>query len=221
MPGGDLLVLVDLMAAGGDLPLMRRTFRFTACLLVALPVQATAQTTYYLTIGAVAATDLVRDQIIAPIKVRQSIAPSVVAGAALTAFPRYRAGLELEFASGGFHATENGGATNLGRVSTLAATLGLDGPVFSRMRWRVGTGLIHYMPSDQQGIFLGGSTTRWLVGLGTEYRYRLKPERWDLLGVLRYDIHPFLTHELERRGFSQARYVHRLTLSVGIARAAQ
>jgi len=200
---------------------MRCAFRFAAWLAAALPVRAAAQDTYYLAVGAVGATKLVQDQIIAPIDVRQSLAPAIIVGAALTAFPRYRAGLELEFASGGFHATESGVTTRLGTVRTLAATLGLDGPVVSRVRWRLGTGLIHYMPSDDQGIFLQGGTTRWLAGLGAEYRHPLKPDRWDLLALLRYDIHPFLTDQLQSRGFSQARYVHRLTLSVGIARAAQ
>jgi hypothetical protein len=200
---------------------MRRAVRLAIWLVAALPVSAAAQGTYYLTLGAAGATKLVEDEIIAPIEVRQSVAPAIIAGAALSAFPGYRAGLELEFASGGFHATENGVTTDLGTVRTVAATLGLDGPVVSRVRWRVGTGLIRYMPSDDQGIFLQGGTTRWIAGLGAEYRHPLKPGRWDLLGLLRYDIHPFLTDELQARGFSQARYVHRLTLSVGIARAAQ
>jgi len=42
--------------------------------------------------------------------------------------------------------------------------------------------------------------------------------KWDLMVSARYDFHRFTTDELERRGFSQAQSVSRISLSVGLAR---
>lgn len=41
---------------------------------------------------------------------------------------------------------------------------------------------------------------------------------WDLMVSARYDFHRFTTDELERRGFSQAQGVSRISLSVGLSR---
>jgi hypothetical protein len=43
--------------------------------------------------------------------------------------------------------------------------------------------------------------------------------KWDFLTSLRYDWHRFTTDELERRGFSQAQVVSRISLSVGLSRS--
>ena len=61
------------------------------------------------------------------ITVRQSIAPMLALGAAVPIGTGYRAGLEAIIASGGYHAEENGGETDLGTVRTGSLMLGLDG----------------------------------------------------------------------------------------------
>lgn len=74
---------------------MRKTILLLALLL---PVGASglrAQTEYYARVGAVGASNLLRDVIVDQITVRQSIAPMLALGASLPIANRgYRAGLE-------------------------------------------------------------------------------------------------------------------------------
>ena len=62
-----------------------------------------------------------------------------------------------------------------------------------------------------------GGPVRFLAGAGADWRHPVLPS-WDLMVSARYDFHRFTTDELERRGFSQAQGVSRVSLSVGIAR---
>jgi hypothetical protein len=178
-----------------------------------------AQTEYYARLGAVGASDLLRDRILNPITVRQSIAPMIALGGSLPVGPRgYRVDLEATLASGKFHSTETGVDTDLGTVRTVSALLGLEGPIRRDFRWRLGLGGIHYFPSDHEGIFLGGGTTRFLAGAGVDYR-RPVLAKWDLMTSLRYDFHRFTTDALESRGFSQTQGVSRVSLSIGLSRS--
>ena len=85
------------------------------------------------------------------------------------------------------------------------------------MRWRAGVGLLRYWPANEQGIFLRGGSTRFLVGAGVDYRRPVFP-RWDLMASLRYDFHRFTTDELAARGFSGTQGVQRLSLTLGLGR---
>jgi hypothetical protein len=176
-----------------------------------------AQTDYYARVGVVGASTLVRDVLVTEITVRQSIAPMVVLGASLPLSPSSRIGLETIVASGGFDAEQDGGETDLGTVRTASLLLGLDGPIRAALRWRIGLGGILYWPSEDSGIFLEGGPIRFLAGAGADWRRPVMPS-WDLMVSARYDFHRFSTDELERRGFTQAQAVNRVSLSVGLAR---
>ena len=102
----------------------------------------------------------------------------------------------------------------------MSLLLGLDGPVTRMLRWRAGVGGILYWPPEDRGIFLQGGPVRFLAGAGLDYRRPVLPS-WDLMVSGRYDFHRFSTDELERRGFSQAQGVSRVSLSVGLARGAR
>jgi len=177
-----------------------------------------AQTDYYARLGAIGASNLLRDVIVSEITVRQSIAPMLAVGGSLPVGPGYRAGLEATFSSGGYHSNDGGVETDLGTIRTGSLMLGLDGPIVSSVRWRVGVGGLLYWPSDETGIFLQGGTTRFLAGAGADYR-RPALSKWDVMASLRFDYHRFTTDELERRGFSLTQPVSRLSLSVGLARS--
>ena len=196
---------------------MLRPLLIPALLLAAGPGALRAQTDYYARLGVVGASTLVRDVLGTEITVRQSLAPMVTAGAAMPISPGYRAGVEASLASGGFDAEQDGGSTDLGTVRTASVLVGLDGPIWKSVRWRAGLGGILYWPSEDQGIFLQGGPVRFLAGAGADWRHPVLPS-WDLLVSARYDFHRFTTDELERRGFSQAQGVSRVSLSVGIAR---
>jgi hypothetical protein len=190
-------------------------------LLLALAGSVTvlhAQLDYNARLGVTWATALVHDDVINEIEVRQNLAPTLVLGAALPIAPLYRAGLELALATSGYQSREAGGTTvDLGTLRTGAITLGLDGPVSGGLRWRAGVGLLRYLPTEDQGIFLLGGTTRFLAGAGIDYRHPIMAH-WDLMASLRYDFHRFTTSQLEARGFSQSQGVQRIGVTIGLAR---
>lgn len=197
---------------------MPKSSLLPALFLLAGATGLEAQTDYYARVGAIGASNLLRDVIVSEITVRQSIAPMLAVGGSLPVGPGYRAGLEATFSSGGYHSDDGGVETDLGTVRTGSLMLGLDGPIVSSVRWRVGVGGLLYWPSDETGIFLQGGTTRFLAGAGADYR-RPALAKWDVMASLRFDYHRFTTDELERRGFSLTQPVSRLSLSVGLARS--
>ena len=196
---------------------MLKPILIPALLLAAGAGALPAQTDYYARLGVVGASTLVRDVLGTEITVRQSIAPMAALGASMPISPGYRAGVEATVASGGFDAEQDGGTTDLGTLRTASVLVGLDGPIWKSVRWRVGLGGMIYWPSEERGIFLQGGPIRFLAGAGADWR---KPvmSAWDLMVSARYDLHRFTTDELKRRGFSQAQGVSRVSLSVGLAR---
>lgn len=196
---------------------MLRPSLIPALLLLAGPGALHAQTDYYARVGLVGAGTLVRDVLGTEITVRQAIAPMVAIGASMPISPGYRAGIEATAASGGFDAEQDGEETDLGTIRTASLLAGLDGPIWKSVRWRVGLGGLFYLPSEDAGIFLQGGPIRFLAGAGADWRGPVMPS-WDLMVSARYDFHRFTTEELERRGFSQAQGVSRISLSVGLAR---
>jgi preprotein translocase subunit Sec61beta len=177
-----------------------------------------AQGDYNARLGVTWATALLRDDVINEIEVRQKLAPTLVLGAALPIAPLYRAGLEFALATSGYQSKETGVATvGLGTLRTGSITLGLDGPISQGLRWRAGAGLLRYWPTEEQGIFLRGGTTRFLAGAGIDYRRPILAQ-WDMMASLRYDFHRFTTDELQARGFSQSQGVQRIAATIGLAR---
>jgi hypothetical protein len=197
---------------------MHRHIPLLAMLLAGAAPRLCAQSEYHLRVGAVGATNLLRDVIVTEVTLRQSIAPMVAFGGSLPIGARgYRANLEGTLASGSYHSKQNGSSTGLGTLRTATLMLGLDGPAWWKLRWRAGLGVIRYWPADDEGIFLDGGTTRFLAGAGADYRRPLSG-RWDLMTTLWYDFHRFSTGTLEARGFSQAQTVSRFSLSIGVSR---
>jgi hypothetical protein len=200
---------------------MRKPILLLALLVTTGAGTLTAQAEYYARVGAVGASNLLRDVIVDEITVRQSIAPMVALGGSMPVGARgYRVGLEGTLASGKFHSSERGDETDLGTIRTASLLLGLEGPLFRQLHWRAGLGGIQYWPKDDTGIFRSGGTARFLAGAGIDYRRPVLP-KWDLMGSLRYDWHRFSTDELERRGFSQTQGVSRISLSFGLSRSSR
>jgi hypothetical protein len=178
-----------------------------------------AQTEYYARVGAVGTSTLLHDVIFTEVTVDQSIAPMIALGGSLPIGAHgARANLEGTFASGTFHSSQDGSSTSLGTLRTATLMLGLEGPIWHDLRWRAGLGAIQYWPAEDEGIFLSGGTTRFLVGAGADYRWPVLA-KWDLMTSLRYDFHRFTTGTLEARGFSQTQGVSRVSLSAGLSRS--
>ena len=194
-----------------------RTLLLAFGMLVATVHSGLAQD-YYVRLGATASTTLLRDALVQEIKVRQSIAPTLILGASLPFAPTFRAGLEAALTSGGYHSTEQNVESSLGTLRTGSLLLNLEGPVAPRVNWRAGAGLITYWPADRQGIFLQGGSTKFLAGAGVDYLHPAL-RSWDLMISLRYDFHRFTTEELSARGFGGTQGVQRVSASVGLARS--
>jgi hypothetical protein len=188
---------------------MLKPILIPALLLAAGAGALHAQTDYYARAGAQWAGTMVRAVLVSEVTVQQSIAPMVALGASMPISPGYRAGLEGTLSSGSYSAEQDGVETDLGTLRTASLLLGLDGPVWKTVRWRVGLGGILYWPSEDRGIFLQGGPIRFLAGAGADWRNPVM-RSWDLMVSARYDFHRFTTEELDLRGFSQAQSVSRV-----------
>jgi hypothetical protein len=196
---------------------MRSIHAFLFIAAAAGPSELQGQVDYNARLGVTWATPLVRDNIVDEIEIRQKLAPTLMLGASLPIAPRYQAGLELALTTSGYRANEGGSSTELGTIRTGSVTLGLLGPITPGLRWRGGVGLLSYWPTEDQGIFLRGGTTKFLAGAGIDYRRPILPQ-WEMMVSLRYDYHRFTTDELEARGFSQNQGVQRIAATIGLAR---
>jgi len=192
-------------------------------LLVALVLpaglNAQARHSVYLRAGASWSSDLVTDKIVSDnITVQPDVAPAILVGGQIEAFPRYNVDLEAQFTSGSYSAATSGrGTTDLATLRTLSVSVGFNGPLIGPWtRWRASVGFLDYLPREKQGIFLQGGPLDATVGAGLDYR-RPVSSRFDILVSLRYDYHRFITDELQSQGFSQTQQVHRVGLTIGIA----
>lgn len=196
---------------------MPRHILLLALLFAGATADLHAQTEYHGRLGAVGASDLLRDVIFTEITLRQSIAPMFALGGSLPVGSRgYRANLEGTLASGKYHSRQNDVSENIGTLRTATLMLGLEGPIVRVLRWRLGLGAIRYWPSDDEGIFVSGGTTRFLAGAGADYRKPVSA-KWDMMTSVRADFHRFSTETLEERGFSQTQGVTRISLSIGLS----
>ena len=188
-------------------------------LLVAVAAPAHAQLDYYGRIGATGSSALVRDVLFEPFETSQGIAPTLVAGISIPVGTENRLGLEGSLVSGSLRASSEsgGGDVDLGRLTTLSALANAEGTVAGPFRWRIGIGLIKYLPGEKAGLFRQGGPLRYFVGGGFDFR-RPTFGRWDLMISARYDFHRFTTEELRDRGFTQAQVVQRGSLTFGLAR---
>jgi hypothetical protein len=198
---------------------MRRSILILAALCATSITALHGQTDYYARLGAIGASNLLRDVIVDEITVRQSVAPMLALGASLPVGPRgYRVGVEGTLASGKYHSRESDENADLGTLRTISLLVNAEGPLPAGLRWRLGVGGIKYWPSDDEGIFQQGGPIRFLMGGGVDYRRPLLAS-WDFMTSARYDFHRFTTDQLDDRGFSQTQGVSRVSLSVGLARS--
>ena len=205
------------------LPPMRRTILPALLAAACFTAPAHAQATYYAQVGLTGSSKIVRDVILTPVETRPGIAPTLFLGGELPIGPRYRMGLELSAATASLTTRTPaipGSDLDQGRITTIGAMLNLAGPVAPHLQWRGGIGLLRYNPSEQSGIFAQGGTTRALFGAGLDFR-QPAGRRWDAMISTRFDYHRFSTDELRHQGFTLQQGVRRLSVSVGLARAAR
>lgn len=186
-------------------------------LLLVAAAPAAAQVRLAARAGVTGSTAIVKDQIVEDIEVVPALAPTLTIGTSLPVNPKLRADLEVAYATSTAEVQENGDQTgDLGSVGTLAYTVGLSGPILSRLSWRLSLGGLTYLPSEEEGIFRDGGHTTLLFGAGLDWRQPISTA-WAIIAGLRYDFHTFTTDALESQGFTQSQQVQRIGLSVGAA----
>ncbi|HEV2291160.1 MAG TPA: hypothetical protein VGR60_04925 [Gemmatimonadales bacterium] len=199
------------------LPSLRRLATGPAVVIALAPGALAAQVQWTGRIGVVASTKIVSDAIVSPLTITPAVAPVLLLGGSIPLDDKGRRfDVELGLASGSYASKENGVTTDLGTLRTATFTLGAEGQVVPRLRWRAALGFITYLPAQKTGIFQDGAPTRAAGGLGLEYHRAWRPG-WDLSAALRWDYHRFTTTHLQSQGYTGSEDVHRITLAIGVA----
>ena len=192
-----------------------RILRRTLVLALLCPAALAGQIRYSASLDFMGGTKLSTDRIFQDITVNQKLAPTVVLGASLPVSARERFGVELGLGFGGTNIKESGFPTTSGpSYRTLSLTGGVEGPIFHRLRYRAGAGILKYLPDKQDFFRTGGPTLLLLTG-GASYTIPLKGDL-ALVARLRYDYQRFSSDEFAANGFTRTQDVHRLGGGLGI-----
>lgn len=171
----------------------------------------------YLQIGAQWAAPLLHDVIAGEtITTQQSIAPMLRFGAGLPVAPKVGVGIEVTFATGGYHASEPDQTVGLGNITTLSFLGNLNGPIVARLRWRIGVGMIGTLPSQDTGIFLNGSCWNALFSAGLDY-YLPALKKFDVMIGARVDTHSLTPSQTTAVGFGGTQWVPQVSLGAGLS----
>ena len=193
-------------------------FNLTALgLALTLTQPLAAQGRYGLSLGGIWSSPIVTDHIFNDIDLQPALAPAVTLNASWPVSKKARLGAEASFATGHLDSKESGQSVDIGTLRSLTVTGGVEAPLVDKLWGRLGGGFIKYLPAEEQGVFQDGGPLRWVLGLGLDYRWQWKP-RWQWVAGLRYDFHRFTTDELVAQGFGGTQDVHRVMISIGIAR---
>lgn len=196
-----------------------RILKTTSLIVVVLATSVSAQQVRVgARLGATWSSTLMKDIIVNPITVKAGIAPTLALSASISTGRQYRIGLETVFSTASVKATENGAESDLGSLRTATIMLAAEGPLMVRdFYFRIGVGLLKYLPSEKTGIFQQGGPTRIAGNFTAEYRKSLRPGlNWVV--AARYGLSSFTTKELESRGFTRNQAIHRIGLEVGVVK---
>ena len=192
-----------------------RILRCTLLLALSCPAALAGQIRYSASLDVMGGTKLATDRIFQDITVSQKLAPTVVLGASLPVSARERFGVELALGFGGTRIKEAGYPTTSGPAyRTLSLTGGVEGPLFNRLRYRAGAGILKYLP-DKEDFFRRGGPTLLLLTGGVSYHVPLKGGL-GFVARVRYDYQRFSSSEFAANGFSRTQDVHRLGGGLGI-----
>lgn len=187
--------------------------------VAASPLPASAQLSLRLGAGATLGHSLVSKATLYDdvVSLKTGVAPSFIVGVGYPIAPRYQLVAEARLASSSLTATTEAGESDLGSLRTTSVALLAEGPLPYHFRFQVGGGLIKYSPAEAAGVFADDAPMKPMVTAGLGWVRTLRPGL-DLTAGARWDLHEFTTDALQRRGWSLAQRVHRLAITVGIAR---
>jgi len=188
-----------------------------AALALTHAAPAAAQVRITALVGVTGSSALVTDYIFQDIELKPALAPTFLLSASLPVATKLRASLDLGYSSSSADLSESGQSTaDLGTIGALTAAAALEGPLVSRLSWRLSLGVLQYFPSDETGVFRDGVPAAALFGAGLDWRQPVS-DRWAAVLGVRYDYHLFTTPALETAGFSGSQQVSRVGLAIGAA----
>ena len=185
-------------------------------LAAAPPSPLTAQVTIQPSIGLRYTTTIVHDSIVAPFDLRPAMAPALAITATSRTAGPWSAQATLDFSTSTLERHDAGATADLGRVSTLAVTLGVQRRLPGGLAAAARVGGLKYLLADDTGIFRSG-TGGVLALAGAALSYAppgAVAGPWRFGVEARYDMHRFITPALRAEGFTSGRVVHRIALAL-------
>ena len=179
------------------------------------PRRLPAQLAVEIAAGARYSTVLVHDSIVAPFDVQAVLAPVIAVTLTTPLEHRWAAQLTFDFSTSTVRRSDaDGSSISLGRVSSAAFIVGLEHPLPAGLSARIGIGGLKYFPGETTGMFRSGSAS--VEGLGALAISHPLPlgSQFGFAVEARYDIHGFTTPALREEGFTSARPVHRVALTI-------
>ncbi|MGH7537210.1 MAG: hypothetical protein ACREMF_01130 [Gemmatimonadales bacterium] len=174
-----------------------------------------AQASVHAALGARYTSTLVHDSIVNPLDVRADLAPALTVALDLPLDGPWKLEVLADVATSPVRRHDASGATtSITRVWTVGVGLGLRRRLESWLEGRAAVGGLKYLPTESIGLFGDGGgnvipygSLAFDVAHAAAFRRRVGLE-------LTGDVHRFLTPALRGAGFTDSRFVYRVTLGV-------
>ncbi len=188
-----------------------------ALLVVLCPAAAGSQAFVRVGGGVTASTAFVKDFLVEPVSMRQSIAPTGTLLVGWRLGSGHRFGVEGRYAIGNWQVIDRDFTDDLGSLKTLNLSLFADGPITGALRWEAVAGVLRYQPESDVGVFGSGAPSPWMVGGGASWSRPLSSGLTIVVSA-RYDYHGFNTKRLDTDGYASRQSVHRAGLTLAVER---
>ena len=116
-----------------------------------------AQLSLHAALGARYSSALVHDSIVAPFDLRPAMAPALAITATSRTAAPWAAQATFDFSTSSLQRHDAGATADLGRVSTLAVTVGVQRRLPAGLAAAARVGGLKYLPADDTGIFRSGA----------------------------------------------------------------
>lgn len=187
---------------------VRTTIPFLVALIGSASSQLGAQMSFHVSAGPRYTTTMVHDSIVSPFDLRPAIAPALLLSVRDELRSGWSADVTLDLTHAGLRRYESTGTFDAGSFTAIAFTVGLRRVVKPHVAARVAAGGLKYA-ADPSGVFRQGNGGLFpIAALGVTYDIK----RFEV--DARYDVHRFSTPALRSVGFTDARPVHRFSVTV-------
>jgi len=198
-------------------PAVGLAFAFWMALAVGSSGRLAAQVSFHVAAGVRHSSPLVHDSVVTGFDLRPTLAPALLVSVRDMLRPGWSADVTLDMAPSGLRRQETGGSFDVGSITAVAFTVGLQRHFGAGASARLGVGGLRYA-AKQTGVFREGSGGIFPLGtLAATYALPLSFARRRQMEVEgRYDVHQFITPALRTEGFRSGRPVHRMAILLRI-----